>query len=180
MKGKIAALALLTAAGISTATFAEDGDGKINFEGNIIEAGCQTNSTLTSPITVHLGDVAKTDFAAPGDTAADSKFTLVLTDCPDTLKGKNVVVKYEGTPDAVENDYLELTDYGNTGVASGVAIQLLNSDNSPLALGADSKTTTIDATGGASMDFFARYIATSTPVGAGTANGTVNFTLSYN
>ena len=46
---------------------------------------------------------------------------FVLTNCPETLEGKPVVVKYDGTPDATNNDYLQLTDYGNDGVAKGVA-----------------------------------------------------------
>lgn len=178
MKGKLAALALLTTVGISSTAFADDGT--VNFTGNIIEAGCQVNSSIASPMTVKLGDVAKTDFAAAGDTAANTKFTLVLTNCPAELDGKQVVVKYDGTPNATDNDYLELTNAGGTGVATGVAIQLLNGDGSALPLGTDSKGTTVKASGDTSLDFFARYIATNATVAAGSANGTVNFTLAYN
>lgn len=178
MKGKLAALALLTTMGISNAVLADDG--KINFTGNIIETGCEVNSSIASPLTVKLGDVAKTAFTAAGDTAANTKFTLVLTNCPETLEGKPVVVKYDGTPDATNNDYLQLTDAGNDGVAKGVAIQLLNGSGSPLPLGVESDSKTVSAASDTEIDFFARYIATSSTVAAGTANGTVNFTLAYN
>ncbi|HGA2978483.1 fimbrial protein [Klebsiella aerogenes] len=178
MKGKLAALALLTTMGISTAVLADDG--KINFTGNIIETGCEVNSSVASPLTVKLGDVAKTAFTAAGDTAANTKFTLVLTNCPETLEGKPVVVKYDGTPDATNNDYLQLTDYGNDGVAKGVAIQLLNGTGTPLPLGVESDSKNVSAASDTEIDFFARYIATSSTVAAGTANGTVNFTLAYN
>ncbi|HDT6508009.1 TPA: type 1 fimbrial protein [Klebsiella aerogenes] len=178
MKGKLAALALLTTMGISSAVLADDG--KINFTGNIIETGCEVNSSIASPLTVKLGDVAKTAFTAAGDTAANTKFTLVLTNCPETLEGKPVVVKYDGTPDATNNDYLQLTDYGNDGVAKGVAIQLLNGTGTPLPLGVESDSQNVSAASDTEIDFFARYIATSSTVAAGTANGTVNFTLAYN
>lgn len=178
MKGKLAAIALTTSACLSATAMADDG--KVNFKGNIIEAGCEVNSTISSPITVKLGDVAKTAFSAAGDTAANTKFTLVLSNCPETLKGKPVVVKYDGKPDDNNNDYLQLTNYGEATVASGVAIQLLNSDRTELPLGQASKEEKVSATGETNLNFFARYIATTDTIGAGSADSTVNFTLAYN
>lgn len=178
MKRKLAAAILLPMMGLSSAALADDG--KINFTGNIIEAGCQVNSTINSPISVKLGDVAKTAFPTSGATAAKTKFTLVLSNCPATLQGKLITVQYDGTPDTINNNYLQLTGYGTTGVASGVAIQLLNGSGSELVLGAASDSKTIAATGDTNLDFFARYIATTADVKAGTANSTVNFTLAYN
>jgi len=178
MKGNLIALALLTTAGMSSVVIADDG--KVNFTGNIIEQGCEVDSSLTSPQTVKLGDVAKAALPAAGATAANTKFTLVLSNCPTDLQGKPVAVKYDGTPDQTDNDYLQVTDAGTAGVAGGVAIQLLNGSGTALPLGTASETTTIAASGNTNLDFFARYIATTDAVSAGTANGTVNFTLSYN
>ncbi|MBV8042158.1 fimbrial protein [Pluralibacter sp.] len=178
MKGNLIALALLTTAGMNTVAMADDG--KVNFVGNIIEQGCEVNSTIASPLDVKLGDVAKAALPAAGATAANTKFTLVLSNCPTDLQGKPVAVKYDGTPDQTDNDYLQLTDYGTTGIASGVAIQLLNGSGTALPLGTASEAKTIAASGDTNLDFFARYIATTDTVSAGTANGTVNFTLSYN
>ncbi|WP_414163443.1 fimbrial protein [Superficieibacter sp. BNK-5] len=178
MKGKLTAIALLAAAVTSSAVMADDG--KVNFVGNIIEQGCEVNSTINSPLEVKLGDVAKTALAGTGTTAANTKFTLVLKNCPDDLKGKPVVVKYDGAADTVNPDTLQLTGYGDTGVAKGVAIQLANESGEALPLGLSSDEKTISATGETNLNFFARYIATEDTVTAGTANGTVNFTLSYN
>lgn len=178
MKVKLAILAFLVTGGISSTAFAEDG--KINFTGNIIEQGCDVSSTVSSPLVVKLGDVAKTAFNGSGTTAANTRFTLALTNCPDALKNKPVVVKYDGTPDSNNRDYLQLTGYGSAGVASGVAIQLLNASGTPLPLATDSESQTISAAGDAKLDFSARYIATEAAVSAGTANSTVNFTLAYN
>ena len=62
MKFKLAALVLVTTAGLSSVASADDG--KINFIGDIIESGCEVNSTLSSPMTVKLGTIAKTAFNA--------------------------------------------------------------------------------------------------------------------
>lgn len=178
MNKKLITLTFLAVSGISSTAFADDG--KIDFTGNIIEAGCTVDSTLTAPQTVKLGDVAKTAFNGAGTSAANTRFTLALTNCPDALKSKPVVVKYDGTPDAINSDYLQLTDSGTAGVAQGVAIQLLNASGTALPLATSSEAKNISATGDAKLIFSARYIATDDTVTAGTANGTVNFTLAYN
>ncbi|EAA8474907.1 type 1 fimbrial protein [Salmonella enterica subsp. enterica] len=180
MKGKLAAVAFFAAMGITSSVMAQDG--QVNFTGKIIEAGCKINGNVTDTQDIKLGEVVKTAFTAAGDSAATTKFSLVLTACPAELAGKPVSVKYDGTPDTINNDYLQLTGYGSATVASGVAIQLLNSDGSELPLGTASKAVTIatDVTDETTLDFFARYIATSATVTGGDANGTVNFTLTYN
>ncbi len=179
MKGKLITVALFTTLGMASSVLADDG--KVNFTGNIIEEGCQIDSSMTTPQTIKLGDVVKASLTTAGAVAANTSFTLKLSGCPDDLKGKPVVVKYTGTPDSVNNDYLQLTDAGTTGVAEGVAIQLLNGDGSALPLAKESKPATIDATAGtATMNFSAQYIATTASVTSGRADGTVNFTLSYN
>lgn len=181
MKGKFAATVLFTALGFASSAMAQDGE--VKFTGKIIEAGCQINGDVTSTQEVKLGEVSKSAFRdTAGTTAATTKFSMVLTACPAELLGKEVTVKYDGTPDTLNNDYLQITGYGTQGVAKGVAIQLLNSDSSELPLGTDSKAVTLasDAAEETTLNFFARYIATEDEVGAGDANGVVNFTLSYN
>lgn len=180
MKGKFAAAVLFTAMGLASTAMAQDG--QVNFTGKIIEAGCKINGSVTSSQDVKLGEVSKTAFTAAGSTAATTKFSLVLTACPADLLGKPVSVKYDGMPDTLNNDYLQITGYGTTGVAKGVAIQLLNSDTSELPLSTESKSVTIasDAAEETNLDFFARYIATEDSVSGGDANGVVNFTLTYN
>lgn len=180
MKGKLAAVAFFTAMGLTSSVMAQDG--QVNFTGKIIEAGCKINGNVTDTQDVKLGDVVNTAFTAAGDSAATTKFSLVLTACPAELAGKPVSVKYDGTPDTINNDYLQLTGYGDATVASGVAIQLLNADSSELPLGTASKAVTIasDVAEETTLDFFARYIATNAKVTGGDANGSVNFTLTYN
>ncbi|EDE9136679.1 type 1 fimbrial protein, partial [Salmonella enterica] len=67
MKGKFAVVAFAALLGVSSTAMADnkDGDGKIEFFGNIIDAGCQID-TGASNLSVKLGDVAKTTFTAAG------------------------------------------------------------------------------------------------------------------
>jgi major type 1 subunit fimbrin (pilin) len=68
-----------------------------------------------------------------------------------------------------------------SGVATGVGIQLTDSDNTVLPLFTESKAyplqpgTTVN-----NLDFSARYIATSATVTAGPANSAASFTVNYN
>ncbi|WP_423061927.1 fimbrial protein [Citrobacter portucalensis] len=180
MKGKLAAVAFFTTMGMASSAMAQDG--QINFTGKIIEAGCQINGKVNGTQDVKFGEIAKTAFTGAGTTAATTKFTLVLSGCPDDLLGRPVSVKYDGTPDTLNNDYLQITGYGTDGIAKGVAIQLLNADGSELPLGTASNAVTVnaDASKETNLDFFARYIATEAIVSAGDANSVANFTMSYN
>ncbi|ECC1505696.1 fimbrial protein [Salmonella enterica subsp. houtenae] len=184
MKRKItAAIAVFfTTISIASSVFAHDGT--VNFTGKIIEAGCKIDGNVTTDKDVELGEISRTAFTTSGDTAATTPFSLVLTECPASLLGKSVNVKYEGTPDNINNDYLQLTGYGDSGVAKGVAIELLNADLSSLPLGTESNAVNIQGTADApaetNLNFFARYVSTEASVTAGTANATVNFTLTYN
>ena len=180
MKLKLVTIAFFAAMGIASSATAQDG--QINFTGKITETGCKINGGVTSAQDVKLGEVSKTALPAAGDTAATTRFSLVLTECPEDLLGKPISVKYDGTPDNINTDYLQLTGAGSENVAEGVAIQLLNDDTSALPLGTSSRPVTIsnNAAEETTLNFFARYIATTDTVKAGDANGTVNFTLTYN
>lgn len=180
MKGKLAAVAFIVSAGIASSAMAQDG--VVNFKGKIIEAGCKIDGDITSTQEVTLGEVSKSAFTGAGTHAATTKFSMVLTECPADLQGKSVSVKYDGTPDTLDNNYLQITSYGSAGIAKGVAIQLLNGDGSELPLGTASKPVALasDLANETNLDFFARYIATEDTVAGGDANGVVNFTLTYN
>lgn len=174
MKGKLAAVAFFTAMGIASSAMATDGT--VEFTGKIIDAGCEIDTAATDA-TVKLGEVAKTAFTAAGSNAATTEFKITLTNCPAELAGKPVSLKYDATPDASNNDYIQVT-----GGASGVAIQLLNDDATELPLGTASNSKNLADSGSTELNFFARYISTvdASAIVSGDANGTANFTLTYN
>lgn len=74
-------------------------DGTIHFTGSITDQTC-TVDTGSQNLPVDLGNVAQTALnGAAGMKAAPTRFTLSLSDCPDTVTGANV--KFDGTSDGV-------------------------------------------------------------------------------
>lgn len=173
MKKNIMAAAI-TAVSIMAASSAFAADGQVNFVGKIIDTGCDVVNTPTNPLLVTLGDVYNTAFQSPGDTAAATDFTLKLTGCPATVTSAQV--KFDGVADNGNNRILKLTQ--DAGVAQGVGIQLSDT-NSVLPLYTASTAYPL-VVGDNDLNFVARYVATSIPVGMGPANAVATFTLIYN
>ena len=170
-------VAALLVAGFSSAAFA-GGDGQVNFTGEITDTACTIANTVANPLNVDLGKVARTELdGGANKTTARKGFVIALTSCPAALDGTNAKVRFDGTPATGNSDVLALTN--ESGVATGVGIQLSNSDGSALPLLQDS----IDypLTGGDNnLNFMAGYISTAAAVTAGPANGTANFSVVYN
>lgn len=174
MKKNIIAAAI-TAVSIMAASSAFAADGQVNFIGQIIDTGCDVVNTPSNPLLVTLGAVYNTAFQSPGDTAAATDFTLKLTGCPATVTSAQV--KFDGVADNGNNRILRLTQ--DTGVATGVGIQLSDTSNDVLPLYTASTAYPL-VVGDNDLNFVARYVATSIPVGMGPANAVATFTLIYN
>ncbi|AHG20962.1 ferrous iron transporter B [Chania multitudinisentens RB-25] len=166
-------VATLVAAGAMGSVSAFAADGQINFTGEIIDSACEVVNNVSSPLNVSMGKIAKTAFSGKGSTAAATKFTLQLNNCPATLTG--ATVKFDGTTVAGDNSVLALTSGG----ATGVGIQLSDS-SSVLALNTASASYPLQSTGTNNLDFVARYVATAATVTAGAANAVASFTINYN
>ncbi|MFP2514729.1 fimbrial protein [Buttiauxella agrestis] len=177
MKKNLIAVAVLATSvfGVASAMAA---DGQVNFTGEIIDTPCVAVNTPSNPLEVKLGKVGKTAFTGAGSTAAATKFTLQLTDCPATVSTASV--KFDGTSDAGNNSVLALTQ--ESGVATGVGIQLSDDANTVVPLFTASKAYALQTGVGVmnDLDFVARYVATSDNVTAGTANSMASFTINYN
>ncbi len=175
MKKNLIAGAVLASSVFGVSAFAADG--QVNFTGEIIDAGCTVVNTPSNPLQVALGKVARSAFSQAGDKAAATGFTLQLTDCPATVNSASV--KFDGTAVNGDNSVLALTQ--ESGMATGVGIQLSDDNNIVLPLYAASKAYVLHP--GAvtnNLDFVARYIATSSTVNAGSANAMASFTINYN
>ncbi|EKM0374816.1 fimbrial protein [Cronobacter turicensis] len=156
---------------------ASTGEGQINFTGEILDAACEVVNSLSSPLAVDLGKVSKTAFTGVGSTTNITSFFLELKNCPETVTKASI--KFGGNADTDNANVLALT--GGTGAASGVGIQLVDADGTPLNLytaSADYALQTGTATN--NLEFGARYIQTGAAVTAGTANGSSTFTVTYN
>ena len=154
---------------------AQASDGSINFTGEVLDAACEVDVGASSALTVNLGKVQKSAFTGDGSTAAATKFTLKVSKCPETIT--KAVVKFDGTSYAGDNTVLALTS--GTGVATGVAIQLMDAFNTVLPLATASSPYTLVKDVENDLDFFARYVQKGATVVAGKADATASFTIAY-
>ncbi|ALX96570.1 fimbrial protein [Serratia sp. JSRIV001] len=173
MNKNLLAVAVLAASAFSTAAFAADG--KVNFAGEIIDQACTVHSDSENQ-TVTLGKVFVGAFkGGAGVTAASKDFSLILQDCPDTVKA--ATVRFDGIQVAGNDAVLALTD--EPGVATGVGVQIADNNNKVINLHTDSSVYPLSSTEDNVLGFVARYYATSATVTAGKANAVSNFTIIY-
>lgn len=123
---------LLLAACVSSAccstAFAAGGEGQVNFTGEILDSACEVVNTTTSPLQVTLGKISKSVFTAAGATSTPTMFKVQLKNCPETVTSASIT--FGGTPDSTNENILALKS--ETGVATGVGIQILDSSAEPL------------------------------------------------
>ncbi len=160
---------------ISANSFAKDGD--INFTGEIIDNACQLASG-SDAIQVNLGKVSKTSLASTGSTAAATKFSIQLENCPAAVT--TATVKFDGVSYEGDSSVLQLTNAGASGIAEGVGIQIQDAKGATVPLYTESSEYALKETVVNNLDFTARYIAMSDAVSAGLANSTATFTINYN
>lgn len=173
MKIKFTAAAIASAALLFN--IAQAADGTINFTGNITDQAC-TVDTASANQTVNLGNVSAKAFAAAGDVAAPTKFSINLTNCPQTVTQARV--KFDGTTNSTNQTILALSS-GQTATNVGVALYEADS-TTQIPVASASASQTITTVGPNVLNFVAKYMATTASVGTGTANAVTNFTVNYN
>ncbi len=182
------------AGAVSTSALAADGT--INFTGEIIGASCSITggagtsvggSAQARAIDLDLGKVSTNSLVGAGGGIVGGKGINLNLDCGGTAAGlKSVKLQFDpnsGSGIDSKNGSLLKT----TGTATGVGIGLYDGNNKLLNLSANE---TIDGalvpttegqntTYTAKLNLRAGYVANGAEVAAGTANGTLPFTLSY-
>lgn len=159
---------------IMTSEIAYAFDGNINFTGTITEESC-TVATESVSQTINLGTFSSTSFTAVGQGVGATPFTIVLSNCPESVTQARA--RFEGATNAANTQLLAITPV--PGAAANVGIGLYEANNvTPINMLTDSVFQAVTTAGG-TLRFVAKYVATSASVTAGTANATVNFTLSY-
>jgi len=138
--------------------------------GNIRVAAC---SIKTPTVNVALGDYFTTEFTSVGHTTASRPVNIVL-DCGTDTRINAVVT---ANADTSQQGTMKLT--AGTGTATGVGVQLLNSNNNPVALNSKFVVDTTTADGQYTINWSARYIQTASSVTTGQANATATLTLTY-
>lgn len=152
------------------------GEGSVVFNGSVLEDACIIDGADTAQI-IDMGNISTSAFHSAGEVAAATRFSLSLSDCPQTVN--TVSFQFSGVADNNNATLLSL-DSGST--ASGVAVAIYENDSSTLIpLYSSSREKIIDHDAGINkFDFVAKYMATEAKVRAGTANASAEFVAAYN
>ncbi|KFK91726.1 MULTISPECIES: fimbrial protein [unclassified Serratia (in: enterobacteria)] len=113
-----------------------------------------------------------------GTTTLMVPFSIVLDKCGSVATG--VKTGFTGGADNDNNTLLKLD--GGVGAAAGMGIQILDSNGNAIALNAVSSGlnwTTITGEQSNTLYFYARLMATRSPVTAGQVRAAANFTLEF-
>jgi P pilus assembly protein, pilin FimA len=154
-------------------------DGTITITGQVVAQTCKVdgNSYGTSDnVAVTLPSVLTTQLASSGQVAQKTPFAINVTGCDPALS--NVQTFFSGT-----NIDTTTGNLSNTGSASNVQVQLLNSTSAAMtlngasAIAQNSPVVTLSS-GAATLNYYAQYYATGA-TGAGAVNTSVAFTLIY-
>lgn len=146
-------------------------------------AQCTLQGNPVSADPVQLGDYKLEDFKGVGTTTPDTAFFITLNNCEDDAtpgaERANVHVHLDGVQGSTAIDPAQgLFSLSSTSTASGLGIQILRSDGSPMPLQTHELVKKLEL-GATRLDFRARYYQTDPQVGSGVAEGALNFTATY-
>lgn len=153
----------------------------IHVSGGVHQAQCTLKSNPVSADPVQLGNHDRADFTGIGSTTPATDFHITLSDCEDDPSGSiaRAHVRLEGARGSVPLlPVLGVFGLSSNSTATGIGIQILRSDNSPMPLQQDEPITSL-VIGTTRLDFKARYYQTNATVTAGLAEGALDFTISY-
>jgi major type 1 subunit fimbrin (pilin) len=181
----IGALALSpTANAAGPTTFA---GGTITFNGQITGQTCDIdgNGTGGKDFTVTLPTVSKQSLPAAGAVAGATPFHISLSNCSPATG--NVSTYFEPSGAAVDMATGNLNI--DAGGATNVQLQLLNSDNTAITIGATTGANGADnsgskrvalVAGAAQLNYFVQYFAIRGAAGEGSVTSRVQYTIKYN
>lgn len=159
--------------GISVQSVAADGT--VHFTGKILDQACEVDGG-SQELKVELGAVSAKSLENEGASAA-TPFTIALHNCPESVS--KAQVRFDGTPDAVNKDLLQLSGYGSDGVAKDVGIQITDMNNTPIPMYKNSQDFTLDGPDN-NLEFLAKYVGTTKAIPTGgNADGVAVFSIDY-
>ncbi|WP_407309199.1 fimbrial protein [Pseudomonas sp. nanlin1] len=153
------------------------------FSATIIQAQCDLTANPVNPAPVQLGQWPAADFTGEGYFTDATDFNITLNNCVDDPNNGVAAahLRLDGahgsTPVAPDIGVLSLASDAS---ATGVGIQILRADSTPMPLLAEVDFGSIP-TGSNNMviPLKARYYQTGPTVTRGRANGALSFTVSY-
>ncbi|MBW4239663.1 type 1 fimbrial protein [Enterobacter roggenkampii] len=176
MKSKIIAsvLPLFFVAGAYAAApeVVEGASGTVTFNGLIKESACELDPQSEN-FTVTLNTVNTSVLKNASDVAGRKDFSIGLKDC-DTTVAQNATVIFGG--DTANADETALV---NTGDATNVGVQILDSGNALVLNGTTESLPQALANGDSTLNFEAQYVALEDGVTAGDVQSVAQFTVNY-
>jgi major type 1 subunit fimbrin (pilin) len=174
-----------TSPAVAPQTVTVDG-GKINFTGSVVAAPCAVDNSSDGQ-TVKLGQIATNQLAAKGATGSSVPFTIKLVGCDlspmaaDTNATTNYTkasIKFTGS--SIDATTLALSaDGAGEQPAQNVGIEIFQANKAVNVDGTGTTTAQDIIAGDNEIPFTATYVATDAKVIAGSANGSVNFQVTY-
>lgn len=164
----------------SNVTWAENssvrGHLEIDMSGKIVAGSCDID-TVSQNQTIHIGDFSAGIFQKVGDTSEWKPFNIKLNNCTAAIEQSTIA--FEGIADAANSKLLALSDTsGGGGMASGVAIEVLDSNMNAIAINRFDNAYPITR-GNNDLMFRLRYKATAVPVTPGNASSVLYFDVRY-
>jgi len=149
------------------------GQSKVIFSGALIADTCAVASNSQDQ-SVILPTISTQTLSAAGKTAGSTSFQIVAENCPTSIT--KVAAHFEMTNAEPGSSTLKNLVVGGS-EATGVSVQLLNSDGTPIRVGTTGIAFPVEA-GTATMVYGAQYyaLAQATPGGVATY---AEFTLAY-
>ncbi len=145
----------------------------VSVTGTIIGNTCVVSAD-SDEVNVPLGTIGTRQFLAAGDVSnIKTPFSLNLEDCGPTFTGAKV--RFTGTPDATNTQLLKVDDGG----ATGVAVQLLDSNSKEIPLDTQTQAYGIAGADTVEMKFYARLTATGETVIPGDVSAIATWLVEY-
>ena len=179
-------LAVLGAVSMSTMA-ADNGHGKVNFIGEIVDAPCSISPESIDQ-TVDLGQISNTTLAGGGSSPVQN-FTIELQNCDfsgDWENKNKINLTFSGAESAAGTGLLGVTGFSgaDTAKAGNVGIQINDPANKQVIMGQQLPVIST-LQGGSNTLLFSSFLkgadgkaATDIPLGQFTA--VTNFTITYN
>lgn len=151
----LSALAALTAGSAMAQGAANTADGTVEIRGKVVDQTCEVDTSYKNLVVI-LDTIGKNKLAAKGAVAAPKPFQIKLTGCS-AADQSGVTHAFASFSTASISDVIDVNDQ-NKGVlvnkatdsnASGVGIQILNFDDSPINLNPVQTQTAVGTAGGA-------------------------------
>ncbi|BBG60851.1 MULTISPECIES: fimbrial protein [Providencia] len=146
----------------------------LNIPANAIRINVAKCTVKSSSYTVNLGTWYDTQFKGIGSVSSNVSIPVTLN-CAAGTNIKTTVTSSAGYVDTATGKI----KLAGTGSATGIAIQLLDRNNSPIRLNTKNTLQNGVASGDYNFNWKARYIKTAEKVTPGTANATATVNIRY-